>query len=156
MRNMNSFRLTIFLEVKSEVAGVEAEPNEESMVHAQARGSIHCGCVKESRYRERLRWMRTYQEEHDVCSSFPWRQLAQSWMVDAGYAQSMVIVTAEDAGQCFLGMDSSSAKSISVSSDEKRLRMCRKAVNEVKVTSTAEHLETLKMDCGDGRIPLTL
>ena len=30
--------------------------------------------------------------------------------------------------------------------------MCRKAVNEVKVTSTTEHLETLKMECGDGRI----
>ena len=50
----------------------------------------------------------------------------------------MVIVIAEDAGQCVLGMDSSSAKSISVSSDEIRLRMCRKAVNEVKVTSTTE------------------
>ena len=86
----------------------------------------------------------------------PWRQLAQSWMVDAGYAQSMVIVIAEDAGQCVLGMDSSSAKSISVSSDETRLRICRKAVNEVKVTSATEHLETLKMQCGDGRIPLTL
>ena len=30
------------------------------------------------------------------------------------------------------------------------LRMCRKAVNEVEVTSTTEHLETLKMECGDG------
>ena len=55
-------------------------------------------------------------------SSFPWRQLAQSWKVDAGYAQSMVIVIAEDVGQCVLGMDSSSAKSISVSSDVIRLR----------------------------------
>ena len=68
----------------------------------------------------------------------------------------MVIVVAEDAGQCVLGMDSSSAKSTSESSDETRLRMCRKAVNEVKVTSTTEHLETLKMECVDGRIPLTL
>ena len=94
--------------------------------------------------------MHAYQEEHDVCSSFPWRQLAQSWKVDAGYAQSMVIVIAEDAGQCVLGMDSSSARSTSVSSDEIRLRMCRKVVNEVKVTSTTEHLETFKMECGDG------
>ena len=99
--------------------------------------------------------MRAYTEERDVCSSFPWRQLAQSWKVDAGYAQSMVIVEADDAGQCVFGMDSSSAKSISVSSDDIRLRMCRKAVNEVKVTSTTEHLETLKMECGDGRLPLT-
>ena len=76
--------------------------------------------------------------------------------MDAGYAQSMVIVIADDAGKCVLGMDSSSAKSISVSSDEIRLRMCWKAVIEVKVTSSTEHLETLKMECGDGRIPLTL
>ena len=69
-------QLTIFLDVKTEVTGFETEPNEESMEHAQARGSVPCGCVKESRYRQRLRWMRAYQEEHDVCSSFPWRQLA--------------------------------------------------------------------------------
>ena len=55
---------------------------------------------------------------HDVWSSFPWRQLAQSWKVDTGFAQSMVIVIAEDAGQCVLGMDSSSARSISVGFDE--------------------------------------
>ena len=132
MRMMNSYRLTIFLDVKTELAGFETEPNENE------RGSILYGCVNEPRYRQRLRWMRAYREEHDVCSSFPWRQLAQSWKVDAGYAQSMVIVIAEDAGQCVLGMDSSSAKSISVNSDEIRLRMCRKAVNAVKVTSTAE------------------
>ena len=96
--------------------------------------------------------MRAYHEEHDVCSSFPWRQLAQSWKVDAKYAHSMVIVLTEDAGQCVLRMDSSSAKSTSVSSDEIRLRMCRKAVNELKVTSTTEHYETLKMECGDRRI----
>ena len=93
MRIMNSYRLTIFLDVKTEVAGFETEPNEESMGHAQARGSIPYGCVKESRYRQRLRWMR-------ACSSFPWRQLAQSWKVDAGYARSVMIVIAEDAGQC--------------------------------------------------------
>ena len=38
--------------------------------------------------------------------------------------RSMVIVIAEDAGQCVLGMDSSSAKN-SVSSDEIRLRTYR-------------------------------
>ena len=84
MRIMNSYKLTIFLDVKTEVAGFETEPNEESMGHAQASGSIPYGYVKESRHRQRLRWMRAYQEEHDVCSSFPWRQLAQSWKVDAG------------------------------------------------------------------------
>ena len=62
--------------------------------------------------------------------------------VDAGYAQSMVIVN--------------SAKSISVNPDQIRLRMCRKAVNEVEGTGTTEHLETMKMECGDGRVPLTL
>ena len=155
MSIMNSYKLTIFLDVKTEVAGVEREPNEESMWHAQARGSMPYGCVKESRYRQRLRWMHAYQEEHDVCSSFHGVNLLKSWKVDAGYAQSMVIVVAEDAGQCVLGMDNSSAKSISVSSDEIRLGMCRKAVNEVKGTSTTEHLETFKMECGGGRIPLT-
>ena len=49
--------------------------------------------------------------------------------MDAGYAQSMVIVIDENAGQCVLGMDSSSAKSSSVSSDKMRLKMCRKAVS---------------------------
>ena len=93
--------------------------------------------VKESRYRQRLHKMRAYQEEQDLCSSFPWRQFAQSWKADAGY-QSMVIFIAEDAGQCVLEMDSSSSKSISVSSDEIRLSMRRKAVKEVKAYRNVE------------------
>ena len=60
MRIMISYRLTTFLDVKIEVAGFETEPNEESTVHAQVRGSIPCGCEKESRYRQRLRLMRAY------------------------------------------------------------------------------------------------
>ena len=70
MRIMHSHSLTIFLDVKTEVAGFETEPNEESMGYVQARCSTPCGCVMESRYRQRLRWIRAYQEEHDVCSSF--------------------------------------------------------------------------------------
>ena len=66
--------------------------------------------------------MRAYQEEHDVCSSFAWRQLAQSWNVDAGYAQTMVIVFGEDVGQCVLGMDSSSAKSVMAGRGTGRIR----------------------------------
>ena len=62
MRIMNSYRLTIFLDAETEVAGFETEPNEESMGPAQARGSILYGCVKESSCRQRLRWMRAYQE----------------------------------------------------------------------------------------------
>ena len=71
MRVMNSYRLTIFLGVEAEVAGFETEPNEESMVHAQACGLIPCGCVKYLRYRQWLRRVRTCEEEYDVCSSLP-------------------------------------------------------------------------------------
>ena len=46
MRVMNSYRLTIFLHDKTELTWFETEPNEESMEHAQASGSILCGCVK--------------------------------------------------------------------------------------------------------------
>ena len=70
--------------------------------------------------------------------------LLKSWKVDVGYARSMVIVIAEDAGQCVLGMDSSSAKSISVSSDVIRSRTCRKAVNAVKVKSTTEEFRNVE------------
>ena len=40
MRIMNSYMLTTFLDVKTEVAGFETEPIEESTGHAQARGLI--------------------------------------------------------------------------------------------------------------------
>ena len=49
MRVMNSYRLTLFLEDRTEMAGVVTEPAEESMEHAQASGSIPCGYVKEPR-----------------------------------------------------------------------------------------------------------
>ena len=38
-------------------------------------------------HRQRSRWMRANQEEHDVCSSFSRRQLAQSRKLDTGCAQ---------------------------------------------------------------------
>ena len=56
---VNSHRLTIFLDVETEVT----EPNEESMEYAQASGSIPCGCVKEARYRRWLRRMRACEED---------------------------------------------------------------------------------------------
>ena len=70
------------------------------MEHAQASNSTLCGSRKAREgdlgaevregttrgHQQRLRLMRAYQEEHDVCSSFPWRQLAQSRKLDAGYA----------------------------------------------------------------------
>ena len=46
MRVMSSNRLTIILDDKTDVTGFETEQNEESMEHAQAFGSILCGCVK--------------------------------------------------------------------------------------------------------------
>ena len=46
MRIMNAHRLTIFQGVKTEVAGFETEPNEESMKHAQACGSMPRGCAR--------------------------------------------------------------------------------------------------------------
>ena len=94
-RNMSINRVDVQHAVRK-VARCMAEPNE--------REHGACSSV----------WFDTlYQEEHDVCSSFPWRQLAQSWKVDARYAQSMMIVFGEDAGQRVLGTESSSATSIS-------------------------------------------
>ena len=71
MRVMNSHRLTIFQGVKIEVAEFMMRPNEESMEHAQARGSMPCGCARESRCRRWLSRMRAWKEEYDVCSSLP-------------------------------------------------------------------------------------
>ena len=51
-----------------------------------------------------------------------WRQLAQSWKVDAGYAQSMMIVFGEDVGHSVLGMDSSSAESLMARRGTGRIR----------------------------------
>ena len=67
MRIMTAHRLTIFQGVKTEVAGFETEPNEESMEHAQACGSMTCGCATESRCRRWLSRMRAWKEEYDVC-----------------------------------------------------------------------------------------
>ena len=41
----------MFLEDKTEMAGVMKEPHEESMEYAHASGSSLCGCVEELRYR---------------------------------------------------------------------------------------------------------
>ena len=78
--------------------------------------------------------MRAYQEEHDVCSSLPWRQPAQGRELDAGTrslsvaesefyagvkgasivlgAKSMMIDFGEDVAKCVPGTDTSSAKGI--------------------------------------------
>ena len=69
MRVMSSNRLTIILDDKTEVTGFETEHNEESMEHAQASGSIFCGCARGPRYRRCLRRMRVCEEEFSVCSS---------------------------------------------------------------------------------------
>ena len=71
------------------------------MDHAQASGSIPCGSrqaragdlgteVRQGttrRHRQRLRWMRAYQEEHDLSSSLPWRQPDQGRELDARHAK---------------------------------------------------------------------
>ena len=62
MRVMNSHRLTIFQGVKIEVSVFMMWPNEESMEHAQARGSMPCGCARESRCRRWLSRMRAWRE----------------------------------------------------------------------------------------------
>ena len=56
-----------FSDDKTEMAGVETEPNEESMEYAQASDSIPCGSMKEPRYRQCR--MRAFEEECDMCSS---------------------------------------------------------------------------------------
>ena len=61
----------VFQGDKMEVAVFMMGPNEESMEHAQARGSMLCGCARESRCRRWLSRTRVWKEEYDVCSSLP-------------------------------------------------------------------------------------
>ena len=92
MRVMNSFRLTIFQGVKIEVAVFTMEPNEESMKHAQARGSMPCGCARETRCRRWLSRMRVWKEEYDVCSSLPQSlSVAESQFVEPARSENMMI-----------------------------------------------------------------
>ena len=133
---MSINRLDVQQAVK-QVARSMTEPNEGARGVLKRLVRYHVVQVRESAargHRQRLCWMRAYPEGHDVCSSFPWRQHAQSQKLNAGYAQleccqvgvpcrsqrwpefvgreSMMIVFGEDVGQCVLGTDSSSAKSI--------------------------------------------
>ena len=48
---MNSNKLTMFLEDKTEMAGAETKPNDlDTMECAQTYGSLHCGRVKAPRF----------------------------------------------------------------------------------------------------------
>ena len=66
----------MFLDGKTEMAGVVTNPNEESIEYARASGSLLCGCMTEPRYRQYR--MRACEEEYDVCSSFPRSLIAES------------------------------------------------------------------------------
>ena len=64
-----SYGLSIFLDDKTEMAGVVTKPSEESVENAQASGSLLCRCITEPSYLQYR--MRACEEEYDVCSSFP-------------------------------------------------------------------------------------
>ena len=66
----------MFLDDKTEMAGVVTKPNGESMEYAQASGSLLCRCMTEPRYRQYR--MRACEEEYDVCSYFPRSLIAES------------------------------------------------------------------------------
>ena len=129
-----------------------------SVDHAQESGWIPCGSrqvragdlgtdVRQGttrRHRQRLRRKCAYQEEHDVCSSLPWRQPVKtgSWMQSTRSlsvaesefcsgvkgasillgAKSMMIDFGEDVAQCVQGADSTSAKSIMETRGAERFR----------------------------------
>ena len=71
-----SYQLSMFLDDKTQMAGVVTKPNGESMENAQASGSLLCRCMTEPRYRQYR--MRACEEEYDVCSSFPCSLIAES------------------------------------------------------------------------------
>ena len=109
------------------------------MEHAQASGSIPCGS-RQARagdlgttarkgttrgHRQRLRWMRAFQEEHDVCPFFhgvnllkagSWthgtRSLSAALGVRLQGGSILRIDFGEDVWQCVLGTVNSSAKSV--------------------------------------------
>ena len=87
MRIMNAHRLTIFQGVKTEVAGFETEPNEESMEHAQTCGSMPCGCARESRCRGGF-----------LLCSWPLQSVQRAEMCG-------VILALQSSGACHLGVD---------------------------------------------------
>ena len=66
----------MFLDDKTEMAGVVTKPNEESMEYAQASGSLLCRCMTEPSYLQYR--MLACEEEYDVCSSFPHSLIAES------------------------------------------------------------------------------
>ena len=138
MRIMNAHRLTIFQDVKIEVAVFMMKPNEES--------------------RRWLSRMRAWKEEYDTCSSFP-RSLsvADSEFVEFAWSEKHDDQFDEGVAQCARGAnnDGSVTKQCGVgqvrqllcvvhwsqervSFDLIRSGTCRKAVNAVKGTSTTE------------------
>ena len=75
MKVKKSYGLSMFLDDKTEMAGVVTKPNEESMEYAQASGSLLCRCMTEPWYRQYR--MCACEEEYDVCS-FPSSLIAES------------------------------------------------------------------------------
>ena len=76
MKVKMSHGLSMFLDDKTEMAGVVTKPNGENMEYAQASGSLLCRCMTEPRYRQYR--MRACEEGYDVCSSFPHSLIAES------------------------------------------------------------------------------
>ena len=132
-------------------------PNEESIEHAQARGSMPWGCARCRRWLSR---MPSWKEEYDVCSSLPQSfSVAESEFVEFARSEKHDDPFDEGVAQCVRGANNSSDGGVTkqcgvgqvryllcvvlwsrerVSSDLIRSRTCRKAVDALKVTSTTE------------------
>ena len=79
------------------------------MEHAQARGSMPCGCARESRCRRWLSRMRAWKEEYDVCSSLPQSlSVAESEFVEFARSERHDDQFDEGVAQRFRGANNSS------------------------------------------------
>ena len=130
--------------------------NEENMEHAQARGSMPCGCARESGCRRWLSRMRAWKETYDVCSSLPQSlSVAESEFVEFARSEKHDDRFDEGVAQCVRGANNSSDRGLTKQCGVGQVRqlMCvvlwsrerassdvirPKAVNAVKVTSTTE------------------
>ena len=79
------------------------------MEHAQARGSMLCGCARESRCRRWLSRMRAWKEEFDVCASLPQcLSVVESELVEFSRSEKHDDQFDEGVAQCVRGANNSS------------------------------------------------
>ena len=165
MKVKNSYGLSMFLDDKTEMAGVVTKPNEESMEYAQASGSLLCRCMTESKYRQCR--MHACEEEYDVCSSFPSSLIAESEFYTGikGGSMNMMIELVKMLRNVFLmpvtvdKFDTYCVRCFDHTNDRRRAREHKRqtlAMKAMRLKLLQKHVETLKTGCGDRRVPLTL